>query len=611
MLKKIIAYSVCIMFLLQPAVAASGFRFSPKPSQAHLIQWRSWSSEALAEAKEKNKLILLSLSAVWCHWCHVMDETTYSDERIIAFLDEHFIPVRVDADERPDIDSIYNQGGWPSTVILLPDGEVLKGGNYIPPDEFLALLTKAEELFRTDRAGIQQNVRRFRDARMLESSRVAMMPDESELRSVERLYREAFDKRYGGFGTGQKFPNPLALDFLLSRYAKSKDGELKRIITKTLDSMARGGVYDRVAGGFFRYATKQDWSEPHYEKMLEVNAGLIRNYSEAFLLFGQKNHLRIAGESVRYARKNLYEAESGAFFGSQDADEAYYAKRNRKGIQAPFVDRTVYADSSSLMISSLVSLSGAAGDRSYLATAEKAAGHLLRDLFSEQEGMAHYFRAGKSRQFGHLSDNVLFGEALLDLYNATGGKHYLEAAQRTGSLIMDRYYDGQARQFRSFLHAEITRPATAGMLADMNHNLANYRALSLLGRFLHLTPSRSMQAARDAALMTFSAEYRRHAPQAAAYGTALVWAFEEPVEITIIGDERKAREFLGIANTVSIPVKVVRVLSPTKDAQEIRRLNYPLQEAVYLCTGKRCSAPITEAGKFRQEILNFLSIPAK
>src|SRR5512139_887628 len=140
MLKKILTYSICLILLLESLAFAEEFRFSPRTNKAHLIRWRSWSLEMFDEAQKKHKLILLSISAVWCHWCHIMDETTYSNLELIDFINDNFIPVRVDADMRPDIDSLYNQGGWPSTTILTPQGEVISGGTYIPPEEMLARL---------------------------------------------------------------------------------------------------------------------------------------------------------------------------------------------------------------------------------------------------------------------------------------------------------------------------------------------------------------------------------------------------------------------------------------------------------------------------------------
>ncbi len=608
-LKKCISYGVLFLLLLESAASASGFRFSPRPNRAHLIQWREWGDAAFEEAKKEEKLVLLSLSAVWCHWCHVMDETTYSDDGVIEYLNEHFIPIRVDADLRPDIDSLYNQGGWPSTVILTPGGEVISGGNYLPVPEMLDGLKRAAELYALGRDDIERRIAEAGRLNAMRRGGMTAAPGGEVIVSITTVLKDAFDDRHGGFGSGQKFPNPHALEFLLARFARTGDRDLKRIITATLDTMAAGGIYDRIEGGFFRYAVKPDWSEPHYEKMLEVNAGLIRNYAEAYQVFGAADHLRILKECIRYVRKNLADLATSALYGSQDADESYYRAQDRKGLAPPFVDRTVYADSSSLMISALVSAAGAAVEQEYLSQAEQAAGFLLRNLFTEKEGVAHYFRDGKAGLPGLLSDNALFGLAMMDLYGATGDQRYLAAARRTGSLLLERFYDKKAGQFRPSLGAAVRKPATAGAFADVNHDLANYRAVRLLGRLLFLRPPKGMKAARDAALLTYSGRYRGHLPHAPAYGIALLGALEEPLEITIIGFERKAPEFLAAAGRVYVPDKVVRVLSLSRDASEIKRLGYPQKDAVYLCAGKRCSRPITAPERMPEELTGFLKGP--
>ncbi len=608
---KFIAYILAPLIAFSGPAAAAEFRFSPRPNKAHLIQWRQWDAEALEEAKTTQKLILLSLSAAWCHWCHVMDETTYSDEAVIGFVNGNFIPVRVDADMRPDVDSLYNQGGWPSTAILTPEGEVIDGGNYLPPEEMLGRLKRADALYAADREGIAKRIEQARMMRSLrQGSPLTSSPGKGDIESIAALLKDAFNEQYGGFGTGQKFPNPDALDFLLSVHAKNRDRDVRKIITKTLDGMATGGIHDKIDGGFFRYATKPDWSEPHYEKMLDVNAGMIKNYAEAYRALGEKRYRAVLRETVQYVRNNLFDSTHGTFYGSQDADESYYSKKDRKGLKQPVVDKTSYADASSLMISALVSAHCTTGEGRYLDMAEKGADFIIRNMYSGEDGVFHYYRDSASRLPGLLSDNALFGSALLNLYNATGKRRYLALARRIGGIIVERFFDTASNQFRSSIGTAITQPATAGILSDVNHNLANYRALCFLGRLLYAgPPDDRMSNARDAALMTFAGQYRRFSPLAAAYGRALLWKVETPVEITVLGDRARVREFLSIANSVFIPEKVVRVLSLSEDKEEVRRLNYPLKEAVYLCAGKRCSKPINGPGKLKEELKRFLEKP--
>ncbi len=590
---------------------ASDFRFSPRPNKAHLIQWRSWGPEALEEARNKNRLVLLSLSAVWCHWCHVMDETTYSNDEVISYINEHFIPVRVDADLRPDIDSLYNQGGWPSTAILTPQGEVISGGSYLPPEEMLARLKRTAALFSTDRSTIMDRIEELKTMKELGRIRdtgPGSLPDKGEFDKIVQVLKDSFDTIHGGFGHNQKFPNPDAIDFLLSRYARNKDEGIKKIVTKTLDETAKGGIHDKVEGGFFRYATRQDWSEPHYEKMLEVNAGMIRNYADASLVFDSKEYLAVVRESIRFVQARLYDSASAALYGSQDADESYYKKQDRKGLRPPFVDKTAYADSSSLMISALVAAYNATGEALYLDMAVKSAEFLLRNMTADNDGVFHAFHNGAPSLKGLLSDNALFGSAMLDLYNTTGERRYLRTAQVIGRLVIGRY-ETATKRIRTTPDTPIKKPVTAGILSDMNENLANYRAVRFLSRLAFTGEYEKLKVVRDSVTASISKEYEIFSPHAGTYGTVLLWIVGEPVQITILADGEGARSYLSTINRFFVPEKAVRVLSLSEDVKEIKKLKYPLQEAVYLCVGKRCSAPITSAEGLKAGLKDFIAKP--
>jgi uncharacterized protein YyaL (SSP411 family) len=611
--KRLITILVCSIVLVSQHAMASDFRFSPRPNKAHLVQWRNWGPEAFEEARKKNRPVLLSLSAVWCHWCHVMDETTYSNDDIISYLNEHFIPVRVDADLRPDIDSLYNQGGWPSTAILTPQGEVISGGNYIPPEEMLARLRRAAALFSTDRGMIADRIEEVKVMKELGRIRATgrgRLPDKGDLDNITEVLIDSFDNIHGGFGRNQKFPNPDAVDFLLSRYSRNKDVRLKKIITKTLDEMAKGGLYDKAEGGFFRYATRPDWSGPHYEKMLDVNAGMIRNYADASLVFNNKEYLAVVRESMRFVQTMLYDPASGALFGSQDADENYYKKQDRKGMKPPFVDMTTYADSSSLMISALIAAFNATGETLYLDMAVKSAEYLLRNMSAGDEGVYHAFRNGAPSLKGMLSDNALFGSAMLDLYNTTGERRYLKTAQELEPLVRGRY-ERSTRRLRAIPDSPLSRPVTAGVLSDMNENLANYRAVRFLSRLACTGEYEKLKIVRDIVATSISRDHEKFAPQEGTYGTVLLWLAGDPIQINILAEGDGARNYLSTINRIFVPEKVVRVLSLSEDAKEIKRLNYPLKEAVYLCVGKRCSAPITSAVGLTTGLQDAVSKPGR
>jgi len=603
---------ICGIFLYQQYAGASDFRFSPRPNKAHLIQWRTWSQATLDEAGKKNSLIVLSLSAVWCHWCHVMDETTYSDDAVISYINEHFIPIRVDTDMRPDIDALYNQGGWPSTAILTPQGEVINGGNYIPPEEMLGRLKRVAESFAKDPGTIQDRIEVRKVMKEFRSTTAETgSPDTRVIDNIMQMLKSSFDGRHGGFGQGQKFPSPDSIDFLLAQYAKSKDADIERHVTLTLDRMAQGEIRDKVEGGFFRYATKQDWSEPHFEKMLNVNAGMIENYANASLALGKKRYLNVMRETIRYVQANLYDAASGAFFGSQDADESYYKKQDRTGERAPLVDRIVYVDSSSLMVSALIASYGATLNEQYLDMASKCADYLLARLYSPRDGVFHFSRDGSPQLKGLLLDNALAGLALLDLYNATGDMRYLKPAQEIGLLIINKFYDPDTRRFRSVRDSSISKPVTAGILSEMNDALANFQTLRFLGRLSYIGENKHLKEVRDAAGATLFREYGRFALQAAMYGNALLWIAAAPVQITVLSDGNSARKYLSVISGIYIPEKAVQVLSLSRDREEIAKRKYPLMESVYLCSGKRCSAPMSDPKRLGAAIQDFVERVSK
>jgi uncharacterized protein YyaL (SSP411 family) len=605
MLRKLAIGLFLAVFLVNQAALADEFRFSPRPNKARLIKWRHWGKESFEEAKRDDKLILLSLSAIWCHWCHVMDETTYSDMDIIDYINENFVPVRVDADMRPDIDSLYNQGGWPSTVILTPDGEIVQGGTYISQEAMKAWLSRFAGMFKNNRNAIKERIETVKKRGEAGRQRELKEPTNPDIVKVEKIVESAYDEKYGGFGELQKFPSPDAIDFLLSVYHKKNDAHVKTMITVTLDNMSRGEIYDGVEGGFFRYSTAPDWSAPHYEKMLGSNAALIGNYARAYMVFGKRDYKKTLNETIAYIKKYLYDERRGAFFGSQDADEAYYERTKRTGVKPPYVDRTVYADSNARMITALVTAYGATGKREYLAMANRAADFILDNLYSQDDGVYHY-RAGDKQLSGLLSDNVLFGLSLIDLYNATGESRYLDCAERITHLLAGRFYDNGNKRFRAALGTIGVEPSTVGVLWDYNSVLSNSQSVILLSRLYYLNGSRNMKEIIDGVNAGLRSMYERYEPAAPLYGIALLWSLEEPLVIMVIADDKKADKFLTELNRIYLPQKVVKTLSLNSDKGKIVELGYPLEKAVYVCYGKRCSPAFTKPNGLITGIRKFI-----
>jgi uncharacterized protein YyaL (SSP411 family)/aryl-alcohol dehydrogenase-like predicted oxidoreductase len=299
------------------------------------VDWHPWGEEALARARAEDKPILLSIGYSACHWCHVMERESFENEAIAALMNEHFVPIKVDREERPDLDDIYmaatlamNQGhgGWPMTVFLTPDQEPFFAGTYFPPEDghgrpgFRTLLIRIADLWKKDKAALRDQGAEL--ARYLrENARPA--PGTSvglpELKTALAQYRADFDARWGGFGRAPKFPPSIGLMLLLRIHKRTGDAEALAMVRKTLDAMARGGMYDQVAGGFSRYSVDERWLVPHFEKMLYDNALLARAYLEGFQVTGDPFHQRIAAEILDYVLREMTDAEGG-FHSATDAD---------------------------------------------------------------------------------------------------------------------------------------------------------------------------------------------------------------------------------------------------------------------------------------------------
>jgi uncharacterized protein len=300
------------------------------------IRWHEWGEEAFAAAQRGNKPMLLDIGAVWCHWCHVMDRESYDDPEIAAIVNEFFIAVKVDRDERPDIDSRYQaavsavsgQGGWPLTAFLTPDGMPFYGGTYFPPTDGYGRPSFKRVLLSIANAYKEKHGDVVEQAKMVES---AIAQAESFagrdgritwgiIEAIENSALKMFDARNGGFGNAPKFPHPSVLDLLIERYARSKDEKLREVIVTTLERMANGGVYDQLAGGFHRYSVDERWVVPHFEKMCYDNSELLKNYVHAYQVTGLEFFADVARDIIRWMDEWLSDRERGGFYASQDAD---------------------------------------------------------------------------------------------------------------------------------------------------------------------------------------------------------------------------------------------------------------------------------------------------
>ena len=301
------------------------------------VDWRPWGDEAFEEAKRLGRPVLLSVGYSTCHWCHMMEQESFEDEEIARFLNEHFITIKVDREERPDVDSLYlsavqaltGGGGWPLNVWLTSAREPFYGGTYFPARDgdrgastgFLTLLRKIDASYRRPGTSLGQSARKLTLAlhSALSSPSAGDLPGPATLRKAMESYQRAFDSEEGGLRGASKFPATLPVRFLLRFHRRSGDAQSLRMATLTLEKMAAGGIHDQVGGGFHRYSTDARWRVPHFEKMLYDNALLSLAYLEGYQVTGRQDFARVARETLRYLQRDMMSPE-GAFYAATDAD---------------------------------------------------------------------------------------------------------------------------------------------------------------------------------------------------------------------------------------------------------------------------------------------------
>jgi len=300
------------------------------------IQWHEWGEEAFATAQRENKPMLLDIGAVWCHWCHVMDRESYDNPDVAAIVNEHFIAVKVDRDERPDIDSRYQvavsavsgQGGWPLTAFLTPDGKPFYGGTYFPPNDgygrpsFKRVLLSIANAYKEKHGDVVEQAKMVEQAIAQSESPAGRdgRISPSIIQAIQQSAFKMFDPQNGGFGQAPKFPHPSALDLLIEQYARTGDDAARNVIVTTLEHMANGGVYDQLAGGFHRYSVDERWVVPHFEKMCYDNSELLKNYVHAYQATGSEFFANVARDIIRWMDEWLSDRDHGGFYASQDAD---------------------------------------------------------------------------------------------------------------------------------------------------------------------------------------------------------------------------------------------------------------------------------------------------
>ncbi|MBI3270656.1 MAG: thioredoxin domain-containing protein [Planctomycetes bacterium] len=663
------------------------------------VDWYAWGPDALEAAKKADKPIFLSIGYSACHWCHVMERESFENEETAALMNRHFINVKVDREERPDLDEIYmgavqlltGRGGWPMSVFLLPDLRPFFGGTYFPPRDgmgmpgFPTVLEQIARAFKARRLELGQSAEKIveavRDMCAIQGEPGAV--DASLLdRACEGLVK-GFDREHGGFGHAPKFPPSMELNLLLRRHRRGRDARYLEVVETTLDRMARGGMYDQVGGGFCRYSTDERWLVPHFEKMLYDNSLLARTYLAAWQATGKPFYARVARETLDYVLRDMSRA-GGGFFSAEDADsegvegkfyvwepaevlsllgdedgrlfcefyditrEGNFEEKNIPNVPTPIeefararkldaetlvarldagraklltararrvrpgLDDKLLTSWNALMVRSMAAGWQILGDRRYLDAAIATSRFLLDTLLKDGRLLVTW-RAGQAKLNAYLDDYAFLLAALLDLYESTFDRVWLDEALRLNRTVLERFWDAKEGGFffTSDDHETLlarTKAPYDGVIPSGNSEMAmNLLRLSLLTGDADLRE-------RAGRILSLFHESMASSPRGFANMLCALDFFLGPTtEVALAGPAGSAEVegFLRAIHGRYLPNRVLALTDPGDPGAADLERTVPLlagkrladgKPAAYVCTASTCSLPVTSVEKLAEQL---------
>jgi uncharacterized protein len=549
------------------------------------VKWNGWDNDLFARATAEKRFVILDLEAVWCHWCHVMEKTTYADPKVEDLLAAKYLPVRVDQDANPDLSSRYGDWGWPATIVFGPDGtEIAKIRGYIEPERMQALLKAViDDPSPGPSVGEAFEVKPSASAFLTREQRATLI----------RNYDESYEDKIGGWGDGQKYIDADSLDYAMSR-AEAGDAAATLRARQTLDAAI--ALIDPLWGGVFQYSEAGSWAHPHFEKIMSFQAQYIRQYSQAYALWKDPKYLAAARDIERYLTSFLASPD-GAFYVSQDADldhdtdgHTYYAlgDADRRKLGMPRIDRNIYARENGWAISGLVAFYDVTDDPKVLAIAEKAAKWVNDNRALPDGGFRH---GDKDRGGPYLGDTLAMGQAFLDLYAATGDRDWLTAAARAGDYVGAAFKDTAG----GFLTSK-TSEARAGVFAKpaklVDDQIQVARFMNLLNRYFGNESYRELASHAMRYLTSASADMPRPLPGVLLADQQLA---VEPTHMTIVGqkDDVRAQALHTVARAYPAMYKRLEWLDLREGKLPNADVEYPDlgQPAAFACSNRICSYP--------------------
>jgi len=480
------------------------------------VEWRSWGADAFEDAEEAGKPVLVSLSAYWCEWCQEMDEVVYDEPRLAANVNDGFVPVRVDADAHPRVRERYNMGGFPSTVFCTPSGAIMSGATYLDGDGFRQVLDRVREAWDEKGADAGRIPRALQDQEL---------PAGAVTGDVERLVAgqldDKFDDEHAGWGTAEKFPLPRTIEFALKRERSQA--------TRTLDAI-RGHLLDDADGGFYRYANERDWSDAQREKLLDVNAGLLRAFAHGYLNTGDDAYRETAARTVDYLTETLW---TGEYFAGSQAPSDYYglSATERAGVEEPPVDDRAFAEKNALAADALCWYAAYTDEDRAQRYAERTLAYLDRALVAADGTVSHVPDAD-TEQTGLLTDQA----AVLNAYVTAAqvlGDDYLDQATTVADRTVDLLQETET-------NAGALRDGPLEGVGLLDRPLYPLDDNALVADSLvdlhHLTDRVDYDDATQEILAAFAGASDRMGVQVAGYATATARFVHRPLVIAVADD---------------------------------------------------------------------------
>jgi uncharacterized protein len=606
------------------------------------VDWYPWGEEARARAREEDRPMLLSIGYAACHWCHVMAHESFEDTETAALMNELFVNLKVDREERPDLDAVYmdavvtltGHGGWPMTVFLTPEGEPFFGGTYFPPEprhglpSFRQVLAAVAQAYHERRAEVAQSARQLvaavRDSAELAPS--SEPPTESVLGDAARNLRHIFDPDWGGFGGAPKFPPASTLEFMLRR------GELDPV-TKTLDAMAAGGMYDLVGGGFHRYSVDERWLVPHFEKMLYDNALLVPAYLHAWVVTGDDRYRRVVEETCEYLLRDLA-LPGGGFASSQDADTngvegLTYTWTPDEGVPAellepfehgrsiirgeldpglrarllegrshrpqPERDDKAIAAWNGLALAALAEAGRRLASDEFAGAAVRLGDFLLDELSAQDGRLFRTWRSGRASIPAYLEDYADVAHGLIELHVATGDLRWLEEANRLARLAVELFADEARGGFFMTAHDAEQLVARKKDLDDNPVPSGNSMLAHVLLRLSRIYGDDELERQAVGVLRLMHTALAR-VPSAFGWALCTLDLYLSPSrELAIIGspDDELARATLAPFEPNSVVA-----FGPSDDVPLLAgKAQVDGKPTLYVCEGFACQAPVTDPAR--------------